>query len=115
MGRLEGVVQAQLDLARRGTNAGDQTKAAVAYVVIGVSVARYVEDIEEVSPEAEHMIFLPQVKILEQGHVDLSIAWCALGAITRCAERIRSSGTVGADPGLAERVRLGSGALTRDG
>src|ERR1700685_41568 len=111
---LETVMQAELNLPRRRTHAADQAEAAVGYVVIRVSVARYIEDIEEVSPEAQHMRFTLQMKVLEQGHVDLPITGGSLAAIMRCTERIRCSGTVGADPRLAERVRLGSGTLTRD-
>src|SRR5579863_1163794 len=91
---LEGVMQAQLDLTRRGTNAGDLPEVAVLDVVVGVSVAGDVEDIEEVSAEAEHMLFLIQVKILEQRHIYLSITGRALAAVVGRTESIRGSESV---------------------
>src|SRR5579862_8846433 len=86
---LEGVVQAQLHLARRGTNAGDLPEVTVLNVVIGISVAGDVEDIEEVSAETKYML-LPDVEVFEQRHVDLSITGRALAAIMCRTESVRS-------------------------
>jgi hypothetical protein len=50
--------------------------------VIGVSVARNIENIEEVSPETKNMLLFPQMEVFEQGHVDLAISGSSLGAVS---------------------------------
>ncbi len=54
---LERVVRAQLDLTRRRTNAGNLTESGIARIIVGISVACDVEEIEEVSPEADRLPF----------------------------------------------------------
>lgn len=79
-------MQAELNLAWWRAHAADQTKAGVVDVVIGVAVAGYVKDVEEIGAEAEDVILLPDVEVLEQRHIDLAIAGSTLAAVVRGAE-----------------------------
>jgi len=62
---LETVVQAELYLPRRRAHAVDQAEAAVVYVVVGVSIARDVKEVEKISAETEDVILSPDVEVLE--------------------------------------------------
>src|SRR5579862_6730871 len=90
-------MQAQLDLTRRGTNAGDLPEATVVYVVIGVPVAGDVEDVEKVGAKTEYMLF-PDVEVFEERHVDLPVTRRTLRTISRGSELKLTWLAIGADP-----------------
>ena len=83
---LESVVQAELDLPRRRTDAADLAKITIGDSTVGIAVAGKVENIEEVSPEGEHIAFAPKMEVLEQRGVDLAVAGPAFGTVVRGTE-----------------------------
>lgn len=94
---LEHVMQAELNLSRRRPYGADQPPRTVVYTIVRVPVAGNVEDVEEVRPEAKHMLLVPQMEVLKQGHVDLPIAWATLGTVMSSPESIRCSNAVSAN------------------
>ena len=58
-------MQAELNLARRRAHGIDKTERRICNIVVGVPITGDVEDIEEISPETEHMLLFPNVKVLE--------------------------------------------------
>ena len=89
-------MQTELDLPRRAADVADQSKAGVLYAVIRVCIARYVEDIEKVSTEADDVL-LRDVEVLEQRGINLSEPWRALSAVLRSAEGVRTGLAIGTD------------------
>ena len=71
-------MQAQLDLACRRAHAADLTEGGILHVVVGIPVAGDVEDVEEVSAETDDL-FTPDVKVLEEGSINLAVSGSALG------------------------------------
>ena len=71
-------MQTQLDLTCRRAHAADLTEAAVLNVVVRISVAGDIEDVEEVSAESDYL-FAPDVEVFEEGSVDLSVSGSAFG------------------------------------
>lgn len=96
--RLKHVMQTELNLPRGRAHGTDQAPGTVVNPIVGVPIAGNVEDVEEIRPEAEYMLLLPQVEVLKQRHIDLPIAGCTLGAVVGSSKRIRSRHTIGADP-----------------
>src|SRR5579864_1808377 len=95
---LEHVMQAELNLSRRRSHGTDQAPRTVVNTAVGVPVADNVEDVKEVGSESKHMLLVPQMEVLEQGHVDLPIAWRTLGTVMGRSKRIRSRHSIRADP-----------------
>src|SRR4029077_5374151 len=91
-------MQAELNLSRGRSYGTDQAKRTVVYTTVGVPVAANVEDVEEVGSETKYMLLVPQMEVLEQGHIHLPIAWAALGTVMSRSKRIRSRHSIGADP-----------------
>jgi hypothetical protein len=59
-------VQAELNVSLLGANAADGTEVTVTDPVVGISVTGNIEEIEEVSTEAQNALFTPQVEVLEE-------------------------------------------------
>ena len=82
---------------RPATLVADIAEVTVRYPVVGISVAGHIENVEEVGPDAEHMLLAPDVEVLEQGSVDLTIARTAFGVVVRGTKGIGSRNTVRTD------------------
>ena len=106
---LKDVMQTELYLSCRGTDASDLAKVAVCNRVIGVSITRDVENIEEVRAEADHLLS-PNMEVFEQRGVHLPVPRCALGAVMRGTEGKRSRAAVGTNP-IVHTARRGKAGL----
>src|SRR5215469_15900101 len=87
-------MQAELYLPRGGAHAADLAEAAIANIIVWVSIAGNIENVEKISSEAEHL-FVPEVEVLEQRHINLAIAGSPFGAVTRAAESKGSCAAIG--------------------
>ena len=90
-------MQAELYLSWGRAYPADLTEIAVGYSVVGISVAGDVENIEEVGPEADHVLLAPDVEVLEQGSVNLTVARSAFGVVVRGTKGIGSCNPVRTD------------------
>ena len=95
---LKAVMEAELDLPWWRTYAADESEAAVRYCVVGIPVAGNVEHIKEVGAEAKNVLFLPDMEVLEQRHIDLPIPRSTLGAVAGSAKGIGCRRSVCTDP-----------------
>lgn len=93
--KLEGVVQADLNMPFLGANAADCPEVAVTDPAVRISVTGNIEEIEEVSTEAQHAFLAPQVEVLEERRVNAAIARRSLGAVRGSPERILSRLPIG--------------------
>lgn len=103
---LETVMQAELYLPRGGAYAADLAEAAIANIIVWVSIAGNIENVEKISSEAEHL-FVPEVEVLEQRHINLAIAGSPFGAVTRAAESKGSWVAIGASSIVHTRCEAG--------
>jgi hypothetical protein len=90
-------VQAELNVSFLGANAADCTEVAVTDPVVRISVTGDIEEIKEVSTEAQHAFLTPQVEVLEERGVNAAITWRPLGAVRGSAERILSRDPISTD------------------
>ena len=61
----EAVMQAELQLPRRGTHAAYLAKVAVGYAVVRIPITGNVEDVKEIGAETDNF-FMPHVEVFEQ-------------------------------------------------
>ena len=99
-------MQAELYLPRGGAHAADLAEAAIANIIVWVSIAGNIENVEKISSEAEHL-FVPEVEVLEQRHINLAIAGSPFGAVTRAAESKGSWVAIGANSIVHTRCEAG--------
>jgi len=70
---LEGVLQFELDMTLCGPGGGDLTEVGVRNPIVRITVAGYVEGVEEVSAEVE-LIFLVDGEVFLHSHIDVEEA-----------------------------------------
>src|ERR1700755_1607886 len=84
--KSETIMRTELDLPRRRTDIGYLSKITVGYVVVGISIARDVEHVEEICTESD-CLSLGHVEFLECREIHLPEAGRALPPNGRRAER----------------------------
>ena len=63
-------MRAQLNLARRRTNAADLTKVGISHIVIRIAIAGNIEEIEEIGAKSDRLR-LRNVEVLKGRSIDL--------------------------------------------